>query len=122
VAEEVIEMFVALAFALLLIPLALLYVFERMARAGKGPLADLDSSVVFGGTIVPVGGHMVALVDPGPADPVRAADAEQGSAESRLVAALIAGELDRSQYRERMAELAATDAVTRPVRLPPEPA
>jgi hypothetical protein len=36
----------------------------------------------------------------------------------RLVAALIAGELDRAGYHERMAELAAT---TRPVRLPPEP-
>jgi hypothetical protein len=118
----VIEMFVALAFALLLVTLAVLFVVERVARAGNGTLAEPDRTVVFDGTMVPVGGRMVALVDPGPADPVPAQDTEQCAAESRLVAALIAGELDRSQYQERMAELAATDAVVRPVRLPPEPA
>jgi hypothetical protein len=93
-------MFVALAlalaftFALLLVPFGMLYVFERMA------------------------GHIVALIDPGPADPVHPVDTERCAAESRLVAALIAGDLDRPGYRERMAELAAT---TGPVRLPPEP-
>ena len=105
----------------MLVPLALLYVLERMARNGKGPLADADRMVVFDGTVVPVGGHVVALVDPGPAVQVGSADAERCAAESRLVAALIAGELDRARYHERMAELAAMDDTTRPVRLPPEP-
>lgn len=115
-----IEVFVALVFALLLVPVAVLYVFERMDRAGKEPLADSDRTVVFDGTVVPMGGHVVALVGRGPAEPDPPVDAVRCTAESRLVAALIAGELDRSEYQDRMAELAATDAMTRPVRLPPE--
>jgi hypothetical protein len=118
VAEEVIDMFVVLAFALLLVPLATLFVFERMARSGKGPLAEPDRMILLDGAMVPIAAPVLALASP---DPVRPADAEQCAAESRLVAALLAGELDRTEYRERMAELAASDAAIRPVRLPPMP-
>jgi hypothetical protein len=121
VAEGVIGMFVALAFALLLFPLAVLFVLERMSRAGKGPLAGADGRVVYDGTIVPVGGHVVALVDPWRTALANPIDNESCLAESRLAAALIAGELDRAQYQEQMADLAAADAVIRPVRLPREP-
>src|SRR5688572_5261477 len=109
-------MFVVLAFALLLVPLATLFVFERMARAGKGPLAEPDRMILLDGAMVPLATPVVAL--PSSARP---ADAEQCAAESRLVAALFAGKLDRAEYRERMAELAASDAAIRPVRLPPMP-
>src|SRR5215212_9809375 len=112
-AEEVIEMFVALAFALLLVPLAVLYVCEWMARAGRGPLADPDRLIVLDCTIVPMVGVM-ALADPGTTAPAQPLDAERCAAESRLVAALIAGDLDRAGYREGMAELAAADAATHP--------
>jgi hypothetical protein len=121
VAEGVIGMWVALAFALLLVPLAVLFVFERTGRAGEEPSAEPDGKVVFEGTVVPVGGHVVALVDPWRTAPANPSDNESCAVESRLVAALIGGELDRSQYQEQMAELAAADAVMRPVRLPREP-
>ena len=100
-------MFVALVFGLLLVSFALLYVFGRMDRAGTGPLAGSDHTVVSDGTVVPTGGHVVALVDRGPAEPDLPVDSERCIAESRLVAALIAGDLDRSEYQEGMAELAA---------------
>jgi len=120
-AEGVIGMWVVLALALLLVPFALLFVFERMGRAGSGPLAEPHGTVVFSGTVVPVGGHVVPLVDPWRTTPTKPTDSESCAAEGRLVAALIAGELDRAQYQEQMAELAAADAIIRPVRLPREP-
>jgi hypothetical protein len=114
-----IEMYVVLAFALLLVPFGALYVFERLAHAGKGPLAEPDRMIVLDGTIVPAATSAVALIDAGSPEPAKPIDDEACAAESRLVAALIAGELDRTQYRERMADLAASDATVRPVRLPP---
>ena len=114
-------MIVVLAFALLFLLVVVLYVLERMERAGEAPLADSDRALVFDGTVVPVGGHVGALVDRGPAEPDPPVDAGRCIAESRLVTALIAGEVDRSEYQERMAELAANDAVTRPVRPPSRP-
>jgi hypothetical protein len=120
--ERVIEMYTGLVLALLLAPLALVYVFEQMAKAGKGPLAEPDRMIVLDGTITPAPAPVAALVDLGPAAAAHPLDAERCAAESRLVAALIAGELDRVGYQERMAELAAQDAAVRPVRLPPEPA
>ena len=113
-------MYVVLAMVLLLLPLGALYVFERMARAGKGPLADPDRMVVLDGTIIPVPAQVVAPDDAWKRDPLRLIDDEACAAESCLVTALIAGALDRAQYRERMADLAAADAAIRPVRLPPE--
>lgn len=110
-------MYVVLALVLLLVPFAALYVFERLARAGEGPLADPDRMIVLDGTIVPV--PIAALVGAPTPEPVNLNDDEACVAESRIVAALIAGELDRTQYQERMAELAATDAAIHPVRLPP---
>ena len=98
-------MFVALALALFAVPFTALYVCERLARAGKGPLAEPDRMLVLDGAVV--------------AAPV---EEQPSSDEGRLVAALIAGDLDRARYRERMAELAARDAAIRPVPMPPEPA
>jgi len=106
-------MFVALAFALLLVPLAALYVCEWMARAGKGPLAEPGRMIMLDCAIVPMAGTVVAFVEPEPVDADHCAD------EGRLVAALIAGELDQARYRDRMAELAAADAVAHPLRQPP---
>jgi hypothetical protein len=114
-----IEMYIVLAMVLLLLPLGALYVFERMARAGKGPLADPDRMVVLDGTIIPVP-PAVAPGDAWKREPLRLIDDDACVAESRLVTSLIAGELDRGQYQERMADLAAADAVVRPVRVPPD--
>lgn len=114
-------MWVVLALALLLVPLAILFVFERTGPTGKEPRAEPDGKVAFGGTVVPMGGHVGALVDPWPAASPHPADTESCAAERRLVAALIAGELDRTRYQEQMAKFAAADAVIRPVRLPREP-
>jgi hypothetical protein len=110
-------MFVALAIVLLLAPLAVLYVVERMARAGKGPLAEPDRMSVLDGTIVPVGGF-VPLFYPGPASADDTLDSERCATEGRIVADLLAGRLEPAQYQRRMAALAALDATTRPV--PPE--
>jgi hypothetical protein len=125
-------MYVVLAFVLMLIPLGALYVLERLAAAGKGPLADPGGMVVLDGTIlpmpmpmpmpmpVPVPGLVHAVPpDDGWKRPSEVIDDEACTAESRLVAALISGELDRAQYQERMADLAVTDSAIRPVRLPP---
>ena len=112
-------MYVVLAFVLLLVPFAALYVFERLARAGKGPLADPGRMIVLDGTIIPVPTPVLTLVDVPTPETVKLKDNEACVAESRIVAALLAGELDRTQYQERMADLAATDAAIRPVRLPP---
>ena len=110
-------MYLALAFALLLVPFEALYVFERMAKAGKGPLAQPSRMAVLDGTIVaaPVTGSVVGL--PAPPEP---GDTEGCAAETRLVAALVAGRLSQADYQTRMAELAAKEADVRPVRLPPD--
>jgi hypothetical protein len=122
-----IEMYVVLAFVLMLVPFCALYVFERLARAGKGRLAEPDRMIVLDGTIIPTPepaptpapASAVALVDAAPTDPTEPIDGEACAAECRLVAALMAGDLSRTDYRERMADLAASDATIRPVRLPP---
>ena len=124
-----IEMYVVLALVLMLVPLAALYVLERLARAGKGPLADPGGMVVLDGTILPVPMpvpvppfvHAVASDDDWRRKPLELVDDESCAAESRLVAALISGELDRAQYQERMADLAVADSSVHPVRLPPAP-
>jgi hypothetical protein len=116
----VIEMYIVLAIVLLLAPLGALYVLERMARAGKGPLADPDRVVVLDGTIIPVPAPVGAPDDAWKREPLGLIDDEACAAESCLVTSLIAGELDRAQYQERMADLAAADAAIRPVRLPPD--
>ena len=113
-------MFVALAIVLLLVPLAVLYVVDRMAQAGKGPLAEPDRMTVLDGTIVPMGG-LVALLDPGPPSADRSLDTDRCATESRIVADLMTGTLDPAQYQLRMAALATLDATTRPVQVPPEP-
>jgi hypothetical protein len=115
-----IEMFVALALILLLVPLAAVYVFERMARSGKGPLADPDRTVVLDGFIVPMAGF-VPLLGPAAPPPDSSLDAERCAIESRIVASLMTGDLDHAKYQQRMAALAELDATTRPVRVPPEP-
>jgi hypothetical protein len=115
-----IEMYIVLTIVLLLAPLGALYVFERMARAGKGPLADPDRMVVLDGTIIPAPAPVVAPDHAWQREPPRLIDDEACAAESCLVTALITGELDPAQYQERMADLAAADAVIRPVRLPPD--
>jgi hypothetical protein len=119
-ARGVIVMFAVLAIVLLLTPLAVLYVVERMARAGKGPLAEPDRMTVLDGAIVPMGGF-VPLLDPGPPSGDRSLDTERCATESRIVADLIAGTLEPGQYQLRMAALAELDATTRPVHVPPEP-
>jgi hypothetical protein len=112
-------LFVALALALFLIPFALLFVFERMARAGKEPLTEPDRVTVLDGVVVPIGGY-VPLIHPGP--PLTdSLGAERCATESRIVADRMAGALDPVQYQQKMAALAALDATTRPLRLPPEP-
>jgi hypothetical protein len=115
-------MYVVLAFALMLIPLGALFVLERMAATGKGPLANSDGMVLLDGTILPVLAPVATPVclpvDPPMPEP-EPIDDEACATESRLVAALIAGELNREQYRERMADLATSDAAVHPVRLPP---
>jgi hypothetical protein len=115
-----IEMFVAVALVLLLVPLAALYVFERMACSGRGPLAESDRAVVLDGFIVPMAGY-VPLLGPAAATPDPSLDAERCATESRIVASLMAGDLDCAKYQQRMAALAALDATTRSVRVPPEP-
>ena len=115
-----IEMYIVLALVLLLLPLGALYLFERMARAGKGPLADPDRMVVLDGTIIPVPAPAVAPDDAWKREPLRLINDEACAAESCVVTALFAVELDRAQYHERMADLAAADAAIRPVRLPPD--
>jgi len=123
-----IEMYVVLALVLMLIPLGALYLLERLAAAGKGPLANPGEMVVLDGTIFPVPMPVPApaLVHAVASDvwkrkPPKLVDDESCAAESRLVAALISGELDRPQYQERMADLAAADSSVHPVRLPPAP-
>jgi hypothetical protein len=116
-----IEMFVVLAFVLLLVPFAALYVIEWLARAGKGPLVDPDRMIVLDAGLVPVPLPALPAVasDDGPRQPRTPIDDEACDAESRIVAALLAGDLDPGRYRERMADLAAADAAVHPVRLPP---
>jgi hypothetical protein len=124
-----IEMYVVLALVLMLIPLGALYLLERLAAAGKGPLANPGEMVVLDGTILPVPMpvpvpslvHAVASDDDWKRKPPKLVDDESCAAESRLVAALISGELDRAQYQERMADLAAADSAVHPVRLAPAP-
>lgn len=113
-------MYVVLAFALLLIPMGTLFLLERLARDGKGPLADPARMILLDGTIVPALAPFAPPFAAGMPEAVRPVDDDEAcSAESRLVAALLGGDLNRAEYQERMADLAASDAAVNPVRLPP---
>jgi hypothetical protein len=88
-------MLAIVAVVLLLTPLAVLFICERAAKNGRGPLADPD--------------HMPVL-DPQLAPPPVFTDERQADlceAEARLTDALLAGTLTPARYRTEMAVLAA---------------
>jgi hypothetical protein len=115
------------AMVLMLLPLVVLYVCERAAKMGRGPLADPARMTVLDGQIVPESTPPPTTARENPvsttaelvfADP---RDTERCAAESRLVRELLAGTLDRGRYQTEMAALAAGTA-SPPVTLPDDPA
>jgi hypothetical protein len=110
-------MLLLLAMALMLAPMVALFVCERAAKKGRGPLAAPDRMPVLDGQIVSAPVRQPPSTEPVSTDP---RDVERCAAESRLVRGLLDGTLDRARYRSEMAALAgATDSP--PLQLPGEP-
>jgi hypothetical protein len=112
-------MLVLVAMALMLTPMVVLFVCERAARRGRGPLAQPDRMPVLDGRIVSPSGTEQPLRPTGPVF-TGPGDTEGCAAESRLVRGLLDGTLDRTRYHREMAALAAVTA-SPPVQLPGEP-
>ncbi|GAA0913608.1 hypothetical protein GCM10009557_87290 [Virgisporangium ochraceum] len=112
-------MLMLMAMALMVTPMVVLFVCERAAKRGRGPLAQPDRMPVLDGRIVSTSIPEQPLVPAGPVF-TGPGDTEGCAAESRLVRGLLAGTIDRTRYHREMAALAAVTAAPA-VQLPGEP-
>lgn len=110
-------MLMLLAMALMLAPMVALFVCERAAKRGRGPLAAPDRMPVLDGPVVSAPAQQLRP----PAGPVFTdpRDAERCATESRLVRGLLDGTLDRVRDHTETAALAGA-TVSPPVQLPGE--
>lgn len=113
------RMIFIVALVLMAAPLVVLYVCERAAEKGRGPMADPARMVVLDGVVVSAPPAPPASAIPGPlfTDP---GDDESCAAESGLVRGLLDGTLARERYHAEMAVLAA-GTMSPPVRPPGDP-
>jgi hypothetical protein len=109
-------MIVVLAFVSLIMPLAVEYICDRMAKRRAGPQAGSAHPTVLDGWIVPTPATAEDLPESAAEAVVfaDAGDAARCATESRLARGLLDGRLDRTRYHAAMAALAAGAAPAQP--------